>query len=351
MKGFRFTLIMIILLNFPVLGEAQQNEVGGALLFESKSFDFGIIEEAAGPVSHSFAFVNTGGRDVFLAYVTPSCSCTTAGYDSGTIHPGEAGEITVTYDPAMLPGQFRQNVLVRVSDKSSVRLYIEGVVKERDKGIDEQYPYFLSKGLQSDVLKVRFGFVAQGERMEKRFALVNTSDREMSLSWSTGFPDPGLKVQMPSSLKPGQEGTVVLAYEIEKGRTGTLDNEFTVSVAGSADSKPIMLEGFAVYTTRGSAHSAALRFAPTVLEFGRLRKWSEAVLFNDGEQDLRILDIETSDGVSAALAKGTVIRGGESLKVKVRMDRKAFQGAKGYVRLFTNDPVRPVREIIVKNNL
>lgn len=351
MKGFRFFSIMIILLNFPILGGAQQKEEGGTLLFESKSFDFGIIEESAGPVSHSFAFVNTSGREVFLAYVTPSCSCTTAGYDSGTIRPGEAREITVTYDPAMLSGQFRQNVLVRVSDKSSYRLYIEGVVKERDKGIDEQYPYFLSKGLQSDVLKVRFGFVAQGERMEKRFALVNTSDSEMSLGWSTGFRDPDLKVSMPSSLKPGQEGTVVLAYEIGKGRTGTLDNEFTVSVAGSADSKPIQLEGFAVFTTRGSAHSAALRFAPTMVCFGRLRGRSEVTLYNDGEEDLRIIGIEASEGIGIGIEKGEVIRGGESRKVKVRMDRKAFKGEKGYIRLFTNDPVRPVREIIVNLNI
>lgn len=346
MKGFRFIPFIVILLNFSVIGYAQQKEDSGTLLFESKNFDFGLIKESDGPVSHSFAFVNTSGRDVFLAYVTPSCSCTTASYDSGTIKPGEAGEITVTYDPAMLPGQFRQNVLVRLSDKSMVRLFVEGVVKERDKGIDEQFPYFLCKGLQSTAIKVRFGFVEQGSVMEKSFAIANTSDHTLSLVWSLGHEDRDFKVVMPASLAPGEIGTVVLGYDIAAGRTGTLENEFTVSVASSADSKPIKLEGFAVYTTHGSAHSASLRFAPTIVKFKRFSRKSEVVLYNDGDEDLRIIDMEISDGISVDAGAGVKIRPGGSLPVKVRRARGTEPS--GCIRVYTNDPVRPMREIIVK---
>lgn len=350
MKGIRSLATMLVLSCAAAVCHAQ-DKGGGALLFEEKTFDFGSIEEAGGPVSHSFAFVNTGGKDVFLTAVIPSCSCTTAGYEAVTVHPGGAGEIKVTYDPAMLPGQFRQNVLVKVSDRSTVRLYVEGVVRERDKGIDEQYPYFLTEGLQSTALKLRFGFIPQGSVARKRFAVVNTSSSEMKLEWKTARPDPGLKVDMPSVLPAGQSADIILSYDITPERTGTLDNDFTVSVAGRADSKPVRLEGFAVYTTRVEDGCASLRFEPTMMIFKRLKHSAEAVLYNDGAQTLRLIDIELTPGVSIDAEPGTEIPGGGKLPVKVRLDRKAAPLSEGYIRLFTNDPARPVREIIIKQNI
>lgn len=318
-----------------------QNKAQGQLRFDAQAFDFGTIEEAAGPVSHTFLFANTSGTDAFIASVSPSCSCTTAYYEHKTIHPGEYGELTVTYDPTALPGQFRQNVLVLTSDKRSVRLYIEGVVKERDKGIDEKYPYFIADGLQASLLSVRFGFIPQGQVGSKTLGLANTSGKPMKLSYRPDRPDPDLKLDLPAELAPGAVCEFPVEFKIARGRLESLDNAVTIIVDGVPSAKKISLSGYAVHSMDVHPGAPSFRFEPTRLVFGR-KKTLKMTIHNDGREELKFLRVEDPSGACPELAGGVRLPGGSARVFKVRRP-----SADSRLRVFSNDPSRPVRDIIL----
>ena len=50
-----------------------QDEPTSAMVFETYEWDFGDIEEADGPVSHTFRFVNISNNPIEIANIATSC--------------------------------------------------------------------------------------------------------------------------------------------------------------------------------------------------------------------------------------------------------------------------------------
>lgn len=344
--SFTRTLAIFAVLCCICIPRVRAQEKDAALMFSEKSYDFGAIEESAGPVSHTFVCVNVSGKDVSLNSVIPSCACTTADYDHSVIPSGSAREIKVTYDPASLPGQFRQSVLVRGSDRHEYRLVVEGVVKERQKGVDEAFPYFVAPGIQVSSLSARFGFAPQGTVSSKEIGIVNVSDKSIDLVWNLAVKDRDLRVTVPSRLAPGETGTILVEYRIPAGRTGTLDNSVTICASGSKAVKSIKLEGYAVNPAKSASAAPSFRFEPTMLLFPKNRKSARFTIFNDGTAPLEIQNIEYAGPVVSDLARNESIPAGGQRTVTVRLGENASPSC--HIRVFTNDPSRPMREIIIK---
>ena len=84
-------------------------------------FDFGTIPNS-GPVSQVFQVRNTGQERLEIDGVSTSCGCTTAEVDSKHLLPGEAANLTVTYDPQVHggeTGEFLRVVYVRSNDPNT----------------------------------------------------------------------------------------------------------------------------------------------------------------------------------------------------------------------------------------
>lgn len=101
---------------------AGTNPLASALsAAEEKSFDFGTISMAKGPVSHAFKLANASGAPVGVKTITTSCMCTTAylttsagrkgpfgmpghggpaGRLNATMAPNETWDLEVVFDPA-----------------------------------------------------------------------------------------------------------------------------------------------------------------------------------------------------------------------------------------------------------
>ena len=102
--------------------------------FKTKSYDFGTIKEANGPVACTFEFTNTGDKPLLIIDATASCGCTKPEYPSKPIKPGKKGKIKVTYSPIGRPGAFKKTVKIKSNGKeSTTTLRIEGVVIPKDK--------------------------------------------------------------------------------------------------------------------------------------------------------------------------------------------------------------------------
>ena len=332
-----------------------QRPVTTSLRFDSTTWDFGVIKESDGVVSHEFNYINMSDQDVLLEYVTPGCSCTTATYDHSPLPPGQAATLIVHYDPASQPGQFHQTVqVVLKGGRERYNIIVEGVVAEREKDVDQLYPFPLVLGLQVSSLSARFGFVQQGRSLTKTIGIANTSGKDVRLDYVLDNPDPDVVVRIPQVLQSGQTGWVEIDFSPAPGRIGTLDNGLFIYPEGMNKGKAVSLEGYAVLTTEKKPGSASLRFQPTMLDFGKVRINKKAkasvTLFNDGKESLEILKVEIPDAITVKLPQNASIQGGKSLKLEATLilEDRHFRKEDLKVRLFTNDPQRPIRDIVCK---
>lgn len=111
----------------------EQSKDGPAITFAEKEYNFGIIEEKGGPVTHKFEFTNTGTSPLVIISATASCGCTRPSYPTEPIAPGKKGIIQVTYLPDGRPGEFDKVVKVRTNVKESkkISLRISGTVRPK----------------------------------------------------------------------------------------------------------------------------------------------------------------------------------------------------------------------------
>lgn len=127
MKRIVSTFITILVGVSAFTLKAEEDK-GPVMTFDEKIFDFGMIKEADGPVSHTFEFTNTGNEPLVIINANASCGCTRPEYSKEPIKPGKSGKIKVTYNPAGRPGEFDKEVKIRTNGKKRPILKITGTV-------------------------------------------------------------------------------------------------------------------------------------------------------------------------------------------------------------------------------
>lgn len=123
----RFIFIFAAILVATSMAFAQKKAV---ISVEESAFDFGVIKEANGKVSHTFTVENTGDMPLVITRVIASCGCTTPQWPKQPIPPKEKVEIKVTFDPTGRPGEFVKTISVYSNGKTgSYVLAIRGKVE------------------------------------------------------------------------------------------------------------------------------------------------------------------------------------------------------------------------------
>lgn len=105
-----------------------------AISFAKEAHDFGNVREADGKVTCTFAFTNTGDAPLVLNAVSAPCECTKTKFSPKPVAPGKSGEITVTFAPKNMSGEFMRTITVWTNvkgddgKKKKYTLRISGVV-------------------------------------------------------------------------------------------------------------------------------------------------------------------------------------------------------------------------------
>ncbi|MDR2469108.1 MAG: DUF1573 domain-containing protein [Tannerella sp.] len=128
MKRILFVCITVLLTSAGTVF-AQQKEAS-ITVADSAMFDFGDINEADGPVSHTFTVINNGELPLVISRVVPSCGCTSPEWTKEPIPPGKTGAIKATFNPAGVRNNFTKTINVYSNGKSgrSYTLTIKGNV-------------------------------------------------------------------------------------------------------------------------------------------------------------------------------------------------------------------------------
>lgn len=98
--------------------------------FDELHHDFGLIDEEAGPVSHTFRFANISDRALVIERVLTTCGCTVVDYVREPILPGRTGAVSVRFDPRGRTNTYHKSVRV-VTDggRNVTSLFISGTIR------------------------------------------------------------------------------------------------------------------------------------------------------------------------------------------------------------------------------
>ena len=128
-KILLFAIAMIMA--FTVSAQEQTQVQKQVVEIAEKTYDFGVIKEEDGRVSHVFTFKNVNDGPITIKNVRASCGCTTPAWSREPIAPAAEAQITVTYNASGRPGAFHKSVTVTLSNGTedfTQVLYIKGKV-------------------------------------------------------------------------------------------------------------------------------------------------------------------------------------------------------------------------------
>lgn len=104
--------------------EVQNPELEAVMLFDTLEHDFGTIIEGERVVCY-FDYVNSGSSELLITSVEASCGCTTPGWSSEPLKPGERESMELIFDASGRSGVQRKVVTVRSNaSNESVQLTI-----------------------------------------------------------------------------------------------------------------------------------------------------------------------------------------------------------------------------------
>lgn len=359
------TMLAACALGFPSVARSQESAAGGkgtqTARFDHEKWNFGDVAEDGGKVEHTFVFTNVSSKPVVVLDVVSGCGCTTPSYSRKPVMRGEKGEIVVSFDPMNRPGHFSKGISVQISGSTEpVTLLVEGVVTPRVKSTEELYPFDMGDGVRFDSNFRAFAYVGRGERVEESIGWINTSGRDVRLSFEELERSGMLRIEAPLMLKAGEKGAIVIAYEVpsDSDRYGTLSDVLGVDIDGRRARTMLSVHAIAVdrhdtaaddmSSPKGELSKKFIKFGD--VKHGRTVADASVELANIGDNELVIRAVEwQSKALKCSLKAGDRVAAGGKTVVKFTLDTSEVDYGVWVdrVRIITDDPSRPMQTLRV----
>ena len=359
------TMLAACALGFPSVARSQESAAGGkgtqTVRFDHEKWNFGDVAEDGGKVEHTFVFTNVSSKPVVVLDVVSGCGCTTPSYSRKPVMRGEKGEIVVSFDPMNRPGHFSKGISVQISGSTEpVTLLVEGVVTPRVKSTEELYPFDMGDGVRFDSNFRAFAYVGRGERVEESIGWINTSGRDVRLSFEELERSGMLRIEAPRMLKAGEKGAIVIAYEVpsDSDRYGTLSDVLGVDIDGRRARTMLSVHAIAVdrhdtaaddmSSPKGELSKKFIKFGD--VKHGRTVADASVELANIGDNELVIRAVEwQSKALKCSMKAGDRVAAGGKTVVKFTLDTSEVDYGVWVdrVRIITDDPSRPMQTLRV----
>ncbi|MGC9152030.1 MAG: DUF1573 domain-containing protein [Microbacter sp.] len=202
--------VFLSLMFFSALFVFGQQRSKPIPVFPEKVYNFGVIPESAGKVTHSFEFSNQGDAPLVIQQVIASCGCTTPVWPKEPIPPGGKGAIQVTYSTYDRPGTFNKTIVIyNNSTINPVTLIIKGEVTQKPLSIEQMYPQEMGP-LRLKSRYLSFGNVSPNETKTEQMLILNPTKKVVEVA--LGKLPPYLKgVVVPSVMQPNSEAAVIFS--------------------------------------------------------------------------------------------------------------------------------------------
>lgn len=345
----KHTIIISLLLVWGVCAAAQP-----VATYDRTEQDFGTILWKQ-PVSAKFTVTNRGDQPLVIIDVSTDCGCTEADWTQTPIAPGASGEVTATFDAAML-GRFHKSIgIYSNAEEIPTYLTLTGTVATQLENYDDTHPYIIGN-LRLDRTHIDLGDGHKGDLLTTEVNIVNTGDIEYepTLIHQHGH----IRMEsIPAKLGRKQAGKLRFTIDTQKltqlGLTQT--DIYMARFLGDKVSEENRLTTYATLLPDFSKLTAAQRIlAPdiqlsdTVVNFGKFgekKKLTRMVtLTNTGKSPLKILTMQVNDLTLNVQLKKNELKPGESSKLRINVVKnhmKQRQAVEAGVLLITNAPDHP----------
>lgn len=337
-----------VLLSFLSLAftlAAQKPEMS----FEKKLHDFGNVNEADGPVSYVFEFVNKGKQPLVIHNVVASCGCTTPEWTRTPIQPGGKGSIKATFDPRNRPGNFNKSITITSNASTPTEiLRIVGNVVPRPKGIEDIYPRDMGL-IRAKSSHLSFTRIEPGTRKETRLEFINTSDKPVTLAFEKVPSHITIKTD-PATVAPGKEGEIVAVFDASKiDDWGFVSYQVNVTINGQKPQDNRISVSATIEEDYSNLSSDELAKAPDIqlsepnYDFGTVKQGTTVEhvfkITNKGKSDLILHKVRSSCGCTVSQPAKKIVKPGETIDLPVSFNTHGRNGRQNQsVTIYSNDP-------------
>jgi hypothetical protein len=343
-----FVLFLFLAGSYLVFGQQARGEIK----FEKEQHNFGVIQEADGPVTHVFEFTNTGAEPLVITNVRATAGCTVPEWTRQPVRPGEKGSIKVVFNPRNMPGRFNKSMVVSSTAMTSNKvLRVLGEVIPRERTIEDEYP-FLVGSLRFRTNHMGFGTMSPTETKTDSLLFVNLTEQELSLSFPS-LPRHLTVKAIPETVKPGEKGKLEISFNAEiRNDWGVVSDYFQMIISDNPVQRNYMYssaniqEDFSKLTDKQRENAPAISFENTTYDFGKLKSDEKVefdyVFTNTGKSDLLIRKVRAGCGCTAISPTKTVLKPGESSSVKAVFNARGQRGRQNKgITVLSNDPAKP----------
>ncbi len=317
--------------------------------------DFGAFNEDDGKVSTEFKFVNDSESPVTIDHVRSSCGCTVPQYSKATVNHGDTAAITVVYNPSGRPGRFSKSLMVKLSNDSTEKLLIKGVVIGAQNTLRSRFPVTAGPiRLRGNM--VTFGAVKTGKIKSQFVEVYNSSHSPVVPRW-TDIPQYLRVTAAHDTVQPGEQGVYSFVLAPTKSTPyGILTDSLTLNVPGEPPFRfeiaAIVEEDFSGLTEKQLADAPRIITATDMLDFGDFFRTGQPItrqlrVTNTGKNDLLIRRAHTSEPGFTVKAPFSKLKKGKSGTVTVTFDPASFSAPllNSRLQVITNDPSHPLTTI------
>ncbi len=349
--------MLITLLSTQIIwAQVKSSEI----VFDSKVFDFGQIDEAAGAVHYTFSFTNNSSIDFALRSVEPSCGCTTPEWSREPVKPGQRGFIKASFNPNGMTGEAFKTIVVKGNffDQFAVVLEIKGQITSKRFGPQTYYPgqYGYLRFLDN---QFDFGTVYHTQKDTNEISFFNEGTDTLKILEFRNVP-PYLKLWYDKKpIAPGQ--TVKIHAELDGSKLmewgGVNENMIIVTNDRFFDLKEAnisayMADDFSKMSKKDLKNAPKITFDKTSVDLGTFKTGGKRTgtlsITNTGKSPLIIHKTHTICSCTILGGLKDQLEAGETITLSVEFDAVFKVGRQmKAVTFFTNDPSNPVSQVVV----
>jgi hypothetical protein len=214
--------------------------------------------------------------------------------------------------------------------------------------------YFIKTGnLWFNSLRFDFPDITNTRISTDTIPVYNAWGQSMDLSFSD-LPEYLTANIVPSTLKPKEEGKIILTYDpVKKGAFGPIYENLWLYTNDTNQAQkrlilnPNIMEDFSALSAQQLADAPHIKFNKEAYVFDTIATGSNVVydfvFTNEGRSDLIIRNVKAGCGCTATNPEKTLLKPGESSKIGIVFNTSGRTGHQiKSVTVIANDPKKPV---------
>ena len=164
----------------------------------------------------SFTLKNTSASTVAITELRSTCSCLKVVTKPKALRAGEELEVVAVFNPAGRNGKVKLDIFVYTSldaKSPTERLTVTGTMAQSSKYA--HLPYSAGE-LRLSRNRVTLDNTRVGATRTERIVVANTGTKELRITSQSTVEGLSLRLE-PATLKPGEEGDIVVSYTPKRG--------------------------------------------------------------------------------------------------------------------------------------